>query len=327
MSRMQEEINPPRTPSSDAAYLGIDVSKLTLDVFLYPKGLSQKFSNDRQGLQKLIRFCTRHKVQLVALEATGRYHRKTHYALYEAGFQVAVINPFRSRKFADALGQVAKTDPIDAKVLADFARLLQPKSTEPPSRCHRQLRELNVARRQVQDEIGDLKRRLYEVDHPLAARQIRARLKMAERHRAVLEKEMAILVEEEDGLLHRYAILTSIPGIGFITAVTLLTELEELGEVNCRQIAALAGVAPMNRDSGAKQGMRFIRGGRAHVRNMLYMCAVGQIRRDTQWGAHYRRLLKLGKNPKVALTAVMRKLVILANTLVAENRRWQPTPP
>lgn len=150
---------------------------------------------------------------------------------------------------------------------------------------------------------------------------------MSERHLAVLEQEIRMLVRAHDDLRHRYAILTSIPGIGFITATTMLTDLGELGRANCREVAALAGLAPMNRDSGAMRGTRTIRGGRAPVRNALYMVAVSQTRRDSPPGAYYRRLAREGKKPKIAMTAVMRKLVFLANTLVAEDRHWQPEPP
>lgn len=255
MSRMQDEITPSKQLQDEqTSYAGIDVGKFVLDIFVHPAGESSQFDNDAAGLRKLVRYCKRHRVRLIALEATGRYHRKAHEALHEAGFAVAVINPFRSRKFADSLGRLAKTDKIDAKVLARFALALQPSPTPPQSMHHKALRELNVARRQVLDEIGSLKRRLYETEHPLARRQTLARIKMAERHQKTLEHEIQVLIDSHDHLRHRFTILTSIPGIGPVTATTLLTELEELGQVNCRQIAALAGVAPMNRDSGTRRG-------------------------------------------------------------------------
>jgi len=296
-------------------------------MFLRPLNRYLKFTNDQVGIKKLTRYCLQHDVKIITMEATSKYHCMAHTMLSEAGFHVSIVNPYRSRKFADALGKLAKSDPIDASVLADFAALLKPKATLPPSSQHKALRDLNVARRQVLEELGNLKRQLYLTDHPLAARQIRARMKMCERHKSTLEEEMKSLIASDTKLKHRYDILTSIPGIATITATTLLTELDELGQVSCKQIAALAGVAPMNRDSGLKRGTRSIRGGRINVRNMLYMCAVGQIKREGQSGIHYRRLVKQGKNPKVALTAVMRKLVILANTLVTEDRHWQPIAP
>lgn len=327
MSRMQDEITLPTTQDDHRSYAGVDVGKHTLDVYVHPAGERSQFGNDVAGLRKLVRHCRRHRIRLVALEATGRYHRKAHEALHEAGIDVAVVNPFRSRKFADAMGRLAKSDRIDAQVLAHFARSMQPQPTLPPSAHHKALRELNVARRQVLDQVGTLKRQLYETEHPLVRRQIGSRIVMAERHLKALEGEIEAVIASQPELRHRFEILTSIPGIGLVTATTLLTELEELGQVNCRQVAALAGVAPMNRDSGMKKGVRSIRGGRAYVRRMLFMCAVGLSRRDGLMGNFYRRLVAQGKNPKVAMTAMARKLVILANTLVAEDRHWQPTAP
>lgn len=231
--------------------------------------------------------------------------------LHEAGVPVAVINPFRSRKFAGSTGQLAKTDAIDAKVLARFAELMRPEPSVPPTEQHKALRELHAARRQLVEELGDLKRQLHNTHHPLAARQIRARIKMAERHKATLEQEVRTLIGGEPTLKRRFDILTSIPNIGAITASILIADLTELGQVKSKQIAALAGVAPMSWDSGSKHGNRMIRGGRKSVRSALYMCAVGCTSRPGSQGQFYRNLIKLGKHPKTTLTAVMRKLVIL----------------
>lgn len=323
MSRTQEKINHTYTN----VYAGIDVGKKHLDFFIHPLNIKLQVDNDKKGIQKLVRLCARHSVLLVALEATGKYHQQAHEMLHNATIPVAVINPFRSRQFADSMGKLAKTDTIDAKVLARFAELMQPRRTIPPSEQHKALRALQTARRQVIDETGDLKRQLQTTEHPLAAQQIRARIKMAERHKCALEQEIQSLITAEPILKHKFDILTSIPGIGATTATIMLADLTELGQVNCRQIAALTGVAPMNWDSGARHGNRMIRGGRKSIRNALYMCAVSCAGRPGSLGQFYRKLIKLGKKPKVALTAVMRKLVILANTLIAENRCWQPECP
>lgn len=323
MSRTQEQISEP----CNDVYAGIDVGKAHLDVFIHPLNIKLKIDNDQSGVRKLVRLCVKHDVRLVAMEATGKYHRHAHEALHAAGVPVAVVNPFRSRQFADSLGKLAKTDAIDAKILASFAQLIQPEPTPPPTKQQKALRDLNTARRQVLQEIGDLKRQLYCTDHALAARQIRARLKMAERHKAVLEVEIETLIQADAEMREKFSILTSIPFIGKVTATVLISDLSELGNVNSKQIAALAGVAPMSWDSGAKQGQRMIRGGRQTVRNALYMCAVGLTRHKDGFGQHYQRLVGLGKHPKVAITAVMRKLVILANTLIAENRCWRPVRP
>lgn len=254
MSRMQDE----RTPTTIPTYAGIDVSKRRLDVCIQPANIQFHCNNDTDGIQKLAARCLRHDVQLIALEATGRYHRLPHQMLHEAGLKVAVINPFRSRKFAGAIGQIAKTDPIDANVLARFAALLQPAPTLPPSKIQKALRDLDVAQRQTLAESGTLKRQLSETDHSLAAKQIRARLKMCQRHMKTLDTEIRDLIQNQNDLKHRFDILTSIPGLGPITATTLITDMVELGQVNSKEIAALAGLAPMNRDSGARRGPRMI---------------------------------------------------------------------
>ena len=321
MSRMQEKIK----PSTETTYAGIDVSKDTLDFCIVPHGVTELVSNDKKGIRTLIQQCQLYAVQLVAVEATGKYHRLLHDMLHEAGIAVAVINPFRSRQFADSMGKLAKTDTIDAETLARFAERMKPEPKKPPGMPFKLLRELHTARRQVLDEIGDLKRQLQTTEHRLATQQIRARIKMAERHKSALEQEIQKLINADTEMKQKFDILTSIPGIGVTTATILIADLSELGQLNAKEIAALAGVAPMNWDSGTKQGNRMIRGGRKTVRNALYMCVVSCIRRPNPIGAFYRRLIQRGKNPKVALTATMRKLVIIANTLIADNRCWQPT--
>ena len=327
MSRTQEKINNQSNDVYNPAYAGIDVGKDKLDFYIYPLNIVLQVDNNKKGVSKLIRQCTQHDVKMVALEATSKYHRLAHEMLYEAGINVAVINPFRSRKFADSMGKLAKTDKIDAAVLARFAELMQPEPTIPPSQHNKDLRELLNARRQISHEIGDLKRKLHTCEHPLAARQIRARIKISERHKQMLEQEAHVLIQGEHALKHKFDILMSVPGIGALTAAILIADLPELGHANCKQIASLAGVAPMSWDSGHSHGKRMIRGGRQAVRNALYMCALGSARRDGILGKFYRKLIKLGKHPKIALTAVMRKFVILANALITENRHWQPTKP
>ena len=319
MSRMQEKIidNPP------AAYVGIDVGKDQLDVFVHPNGSRMTVRNDRRSITSLASKLRSLDAVLVTMEATGRYHRMAHDILHEAGLQVAVINPFRSRQFAESMGRLAKTDTIDAQMLAHFGERMQPSPSVPHTEAMKQLRDLYAARRQVVSEIADLKRKQHSSDNGLVMRQIRSRLAMAERHKSALEGEIGKLIQASADLQDRYNILTSIPNMGRVTATALLAELNELGQVNAKEIAALAGVAPMNWDSGCKNGNRMIRGGRKSVRNALYMCAVTCITRSDPFGHSYRKLIARGKNPKVALTAVMRKMIIVANTLIAEDRPWR----
>jgi transposase len=319
---MQEQIK--RQPN---IFAGLDVGKEGLDIFIHPTGIRLKAKNQKKAIEALILTLREHDVDLVAMEATSTYHRLAHTMLHDADISVAVINPFRSRQFSNSIGKLAKTDTIDAESLALFAERMKPAPTAPPDTQSKQLRDLNTARRQVLDEVSDLKRQLHTTDHPLAVRQIKTRIDLGERHKAILEKEIQNLIANCPNLKSKSVILTSMPGIGVTTAAILLADLTELGQVNAKQIAALAGVAPLNWDSGIKNGNRMIRGGRQHVRNALYMCAVACVRRSNHLGQDYRNLVRRGKNPKVALTAVMRKMIILANTLIAENRAWQAERP
>lgn len=323
MSRTQEQI----ANMHLTTYAGIDVGKDHLDIYIHPGGERLRIRNDMSGLGPAVKTLSAQNVALAALEATSIYHRLAHQTLHEAGIQVAVVNPFRSRQFADSIGKLAKTDTIDAKTLAIFAQRMSPKAVTPPDDDIRQLHDLHTARRQVADEVANLKRQLSTTAYPLAKQQIKARIELGELHKRTLEKEILGVIAENAALKHKFDILISIPGIGPTTAAIMLADLAELGKVNAREIASLAGVAPMNWDSGKKYGNRVIRGGRRCVRNALYMGAVSCIARSNPLGRTYRKLIERGKHPKVALTAVMRKLVIIANTLIFENRTWQPDNP
>ena len=213
MSRIQGKTASPQFATGQV-YVGIDVSKSRLDVYLHPAGVSQSVTNDKAGLQKLARLLLPHQPELIVLEATGCYHRRAHRHLHGAGFHVAVMNPFRTRKFADMLGQLAKTDAIDAKSLALFAAMVRPEAKAPPAPAQADLAALLVARRQITLAKGALLNQLSVTEHSLIRQQLRARIKMAERHLAALDAEIRQLLRREPDLKHRFDILTSIPGIG-----------------------------------------------------------------------------------------------------------------
>jgi transposase len=261
------------------------------------------------------------------MEATGRYHRAAHIHLHGAGFQVSVVNPYRSRRFADVMGRLAKTDRIDAEVLARFGATIGPAATAPPSEVLTAIIELTVARRQIVQERIRLEHQKENVVSALIQSQIDARIVLCTRRCKELDAELLDLIRSEPRVARRFEILISIRGIGPTTAATLIAEMSELGSANAAQIAALAGVAPMNRDSGLHRGRRMIRGGRMGARNALYMTAIVAIRWNDGLKAFYDRLRAAGKSFKIAITAVMRKLLVLANSLVRENRLWSPTPP
>jgi len=317
----------PKPKTDTKAYIGIDVCKARLDVHIEPGGAHFASANTPKGRARLAQQLKRLPVALVVMEATGKWHLAIHRHLHEAGMLVAVINPYRSRKLADVFGQLAKTDRIDAKVLALFAERIRPPVSLPASKAIGELRELGAGRRALIGERTALVNRLATVQSKLVARQLRSRLKTVQRHISQLDDAIKTLIDSQPDLHHKRRLLLSIPGIGPIVAQILIAHMGELGACSPGQIAALAGLAPMNRDSGTMRGRRMIRGGRAHVRKALYMAALSATRYNPDMKAFYARLTDNGKKPKVALVAVMRKLIILANTLIGENREWKPVKP
>jgi len=308
-------------------YIGIDVSKSWLDVYIHPAGLEFRVTNDRPNVGGLIRQITDWAVELIVVEATGKWHRRVQRCLHEARHRIAVVNPYRSRELADALGFLAKTDTIDARVLTLFAMHVGPRPPPPPSAEIEALKELVAARREGLREVTALKNRLSVTGHQLCVRQLQVRLNLLQRHLKALEKEIRAIITTNPMITKRAAIISSIPGVGPVSLMTLIAGLDELKACPRTQIAALTGVAPMNWDSGQMRGRRLIKGGKAHVRAVLYMTAVAAVRSNSGYKAFYKRLTENGKKLKVALTADMRKIVILANTLINEDRMWSPTPP
>lgn len=308
-------------------YTGIDVSKSRLDVHIEPGGEQFDTANTKQGLRQLVCRLIVIRPRLIVFEATGKYHRHLHRALAEAGLACAMINPRQARHFAGALGELAKTDAIDARLLALYAMRLAPAANAPASQAIEELKELVAARRAAVGERTALCNRIGETQSPRLARLLRKRLVRINREIASIEQWAKALIQADEGLAQRNQIIISIPGIGPVNAMTCLAEMTELGCCTDKQIAALAGLAPIARESGNWAGKRRIRGGRKPVRDSLYMAALAATRCDPHAKAFYNRLVEKGKQHKVALTAVMRKLIILANTLIRENREWQPIAP
>lgn len=308
-------------------YIGIDVSKTRLDVHIDPTGERFIVDNSKQGLRQLVHRLAKIVSRLIVFEATGKYHRHLHRALATAGLPCAMINPRQARHFAMALGQLAKTDAIDARVLALYARHLAPQINPPASQAIEELKELVSARRAAVGERTGLSNRIGETANRQLLQLLRTRYKQINREIAKIEQWIKALIEADDGLTKRHQIIISMPGMGPVNAMTCLAEMSELGCCSDKQIAALAGVAPMARESGSWAGKRRIKGGRKTVRDSLYMAALAAARSDPDMKALYKRLTEKGKLHKVAITAVMRKLIILANTLIRENRQWQPIAP
>jgi transposase len=316
-----------KTPSAragTAVYAGIDVCKAWLDVYLHPIGQSFRVSNSKEGIKLLRQELAGADVALAVVEATGKLHRLVHSLLSQAGYPVAVVNPMRSRKFAEVLGQLAKTDRIDARLLALYGAAIGPGATPVPARTVAELQELVLARQAVKADETALKNRYAAAESQVLKRLVKRQLDACARTVEALDAAIAALLESDAGLGRRYGILASIKGIGPVVAATLAACLSELGLLASAEIASLAGVAPFHDDSGDRRGLRRIKGGRAHVRQALYMAAVSAARCNPDLKAFYERLRGKGKEAKLALTAVMRKLVILANTLIREDRHWTP---
>lgn len=308
-------------------YVGVDVCKERLDVHVHPVGRRLSVANSRDGLKCLKRALAAFDVALVVMEATGKYHRLAQRTLTQAGFLVAVVNPLRARLFAEAAGALAKTDRIDARMLAIMGAALDPQARPPAPAELEALQELVRARSAATRDLTGLKNRHGAAQTPVLKTELRRQIGNLERSIARLTAEIERHIAADPESARRRRILLSIPGVGPAVAAVLLADLAELGALSARAVGLLAGLAPIACDTGDTSGQRHIRGGRKTVRNALYMAALSAARANPPLKDFHQRLRDEGKKPKVALTAVMRKLVILANTLIKDNREWQPIAP
>jgi transposase len=319
---MQGQIQPEARSTHCPVYVGVDVCKDHLDVYLHPLGQHLRIANDGDGIKCLKRKVAHLDVALVIIEATAKYHRLAHRSLSQSGFAVAIVNPLRARLFAEAAGTRAKTDRVDAKMLAVLGDLLAPQATPPTPEAIEALQELVHARNAATADRTALSNRLAASQTRFLRRELKRQMANLMRHIERLVDEIAARIAADPVLARRYAILVSIPGVGPAVAASLLADLAELGSLDRRAVACLAGLAPFADDSGDSEGQRHIKGGRAHPRRALYWAALSAARHNPDLSAFYKRLIEKGKKPKVALTAVMRKLVVLANTLLKEKRLW-----
>ncbi len=307
--------------------VGIDVSKSWLDIHVLPSTATLRVPNTGDGLRKLRRWLARFDVALIVVEATGKWHRQACRSLNADGLQVAVVDPFRVRAFAKAQGILAKTDRLDARVLAFFAAVMNPAIRPPAPEALENLAELVTARESAVAEQTALKNQLAAAAMSFLKRQLERRCARIAKDIEAIECEIERRIAADQGLARRYAILTSIPGFGPVVTTTLIACLAELGTCSRRQIGMLAGLAPIADQSGKREGIRVIWGGRAKVRRTLYLAALSAAVHNPAMKTLYQRLISKGKKAKAALIAVARKLVVLANTLIAEDRTWQPSTP
>ena len=304
------------------SFVGIDVSKDALDVHRRPDGAARRFDNTPQGFAALVAWLGSRTPTLIALEATGGYERPAVAALSLEGLSVAVVNPQRVRDFAGALGQRAKTDAIGASVLAAFAQRVRPPVRPLADAEARELQAL-VARRNQLIEMRTMESNRLAVANRSVRRSIEAILRALDKQIETSDAELARAIEASAVWKAKDELLQSIPGIGPVTSRTLLAELPELGTLSREQVAALVGVAPVNRDSGRWTGRRLIAGGRAAVRRVLYLGAHAARQGNAVLRAFAERLEKAGKPPKVIRIALARKLVIIANAVLRDQQPWQ----
>ena len=307
--------------------VGIDVSKCWLDVHVLPSGEILRVPNTPEGIRRLKRRLLRFDLALVVIEATGKWHRLLHQSLFASAIPVAVVDPYRVRMFARAQGILAKTDRLDARVLAQFAAVMAPAVRAPAPEVMQELAELVRARDSAVAEETALKNQLSAATGRFLKRQLERRIGRISKDIAALGQEIHRRIKADKALARRYLILTSITGFGPVVAPTLIACLAELGACGRRQIGMLAGVAPVADESGERKGIRVIWGGRPAVRRCLYLAALAAARHNPEMKAFFLRLTASGKPAKLAIIAVARKLVVLANTLIADNRPYAPQAP
>ncbi len=302
-------------------FIGIDVSKSHLDVAVYPSGEQHRWDNDDSGIEKLIKFVKSLPVALIVLESTGGYESLAASILSANALPVVVVNPRQVRSFAKATGKLAKTDQIDAHSIAHFASAVRPEQRQLKDEHMQLLTALNTRRRQIVSMLVAEKNRLYTA--PKAnQKNISQHIKWLEKNLDQIDKDIQKQIRNSPIWRENDDILRSYKGIGSVSSTTLLSDLPELGKLGSKKIAALAGLAPFNCDSGQYRGRRRIWGGRSHVRKTLYMATISAKRFNPQIKAFYDRLTDSGKPHKVAMTACMRKMLITLNAMLKNKTYW-----
>lgn len=305
-----------------SSYFGIDVSKDRLDVAVLGEERGWQVDNTQKGIAKLVQQMQEVCPELIVVEATGGYQRAVVEALFLAGLPVAVVNPARVRQFARACGLLAKTDKLDAQVLAVFGQRVQPKPYAGKSEAEKQLSALLVRRKQVEEMLKAEQNRLRTVSLSLRG-SVERSIAFLKEEKKILDEQIQQFLAEQEAWQEQMEILKSTPGVGMVTTATLLAELPELGKMDRKKIAALVGVAPMNYDSGRKRGYRKTKGGRTSVRSVLYMSTLVATRYNPLIRTQYQQLLKRGKLKKVALTACMRKFLTILNAMMRDQQPFR----
>ena len=311
------------TKQPDAVNVGIDVGKVRLDVCLLERNLMLQVPNEERAIHALVSRLGRYRLARIVIEATGRLEQPFVAAALAKGLPVIVVAPLKVRRYAGAIGQLAKTDAIDARLIAQFGAATQPVVRAPTDLETRHIKDLLVRRRQLTD-LRTMEKNRQQVMPTEVQDSIAALIQVLNQQLKAIDRRLDAAVDAHHQWRQKRALLTSMPGIGNTVAYTLLGDLPELGSLSRKQIAALTGVAPFNRDSGRLRGKPRIRGGRAHSRTVLFLSAMSAVRFNPDIRRFYARLVSAGKHRKVALTACIRKIVTALNAMLRDNVQWQP---
>jgi transposase len=302
--------------------IGIDVAKQYFDLHCLKTGQDQRMENSTDGIRQCVALCNKIHSELIVMEATGGYELTLASTLQSEGFAVAVVNPRRIRDFARAAGQIAKTDTLDARIIARFAATLQPMPTEQINENTQKLKAMVARRNQLVGLHTAESNRLEHANTRDIQRSIAAVIKVIQTQLKNIDRQIEEHIRNTPQLQQRAENIDSVPGIGPTTAHMLVTELPELGQLNRRQIAALVGIAPIARDSGTFRGKRMTGGGRKNIRSRLFMPTLVAVRHNPVLKAYYTRLVSQGKCKMVALVAAMRKLICILNAMLKNNQKW-----
>jgi transposase len=307
---------------SDKVFIGVDISQDSLDMVAYPTGQIWQYKNSKGGITKAIAKLRGLELKLIVMEATGGLEKPLCEALFQAGLPAAIVNPRRIRDFGRSMGILAKTDKLDAKVMAYFAAKIEPAPRPIQDEASQKLENLLTRRSQISDMIVAEKHRLKQGRDRILQKHIQGHVKWLDSELKDLEKELKDSIQQNPNFAEKVKLYKSMPGVGDNLSYNLVANLGELGHLNQREIAALVGVAPLNRDSGKQRGRRMIWGGRATVRKAFYMPALSAIRCNPVIRDLYQRLIAKGKLKKVALVACMHKMLTILNSMVKNNTSW-----
>lgn len=307
--------------SKTSINVGVDVGKFNLDFFIYEKSIHFQLPNDVEGIKKALKRLSHYQIVRVVMEATGRYEFDFAEACYQKGWPVCIVKPISVRRYAGAIEQLAKTDKIDAAVIAEYAAKVEPKSTPQKSKNLIAIKNLLARRRQLMQMRTQELNRTQVMGKYLEASCKRIR-KAFDKEISWVESKLQTLVDKQAEWSEKQALLTSVPGVGNTLVYSILADLPELGTLTSGQIAKLVGVAPLNRDSGKMRGKRRVQGGRAGIRTTLYMATLSATLCNPAIRNFYRHLIAQGKHKKVAITACMRKFITILNAMVRDDAEW-----